>query len=114
MFEAQGFTLLTFVVMLGGIVAHSLKQFITARNNEQNVTFKTYYLVHWPETVVALIGSFVLWVGIPEVAQFFPAFANSIGITGGVGILSSFLCGFVGNSLADFMGGRVATVVKGE
>lgn len=110
MFATTGFTFLTFAILLAGIAVHSLKQFRTAKANQADITFNSYFLEHWPETVTAAIGSIVLWAGLPEIAQLMPDFASSIGLSGDVGIVSSFVCGFVGNSLADLIGGRAKSL----
>lgn len=114
MLETTGFTLLTFAVLLGGIVTHSLKQFGTAKVNKTEVTLRSYYGNHWPETAIAVIGSLVLWGGLPELVVMMPEFAQTIGLGSDVGIFSSFLCGFVGNSLADLFGSRARSVAIGS
>lgn len=114
MFSTTGFTLLTFIVLLGGIATHSLKQFVTARVNKAEVTAGSYYGKHWPETAIAVIGSLVLWGGLPELVVVMPEFSATIGLGSTVGIFSSFLCGFVGNSLADLFGSRARSVAIGS
>lgn len=114
MFQSTGFSLLTFLVLLGGIIAHAAKQFQTARSNKATLTIKGYAVDNLPETVIAVIGSLVLWAGLPELATMFPSLAEKLGIGAQVGILSSFGCGFVGNSIADLWGGRVNAVALGD
>lgn len=110
MFATTGFSLVTFAVLLGGIIVHALKQFRTAKTNRAEITVRSYFVNHWAETAIAAIGSMVLWIGLPELADIAPDLAANIGLDGDVGILSSFVCGFVGNSIADLVGGRARTI----
>lgn len=110
MLSTTGFSLLTFIVLFGGMVVHIAKQFRTARVNQADITIRAYFVEHWPETATGIIGSLVLWMGLPELAEAFPEVAAAIKLGDEVGIFSSFVCGFVGNSLADLVGNRAAAI----
>lgn len=110
MFSTTGFSLLTFLILISGVIVHALKQFQTARTNQADITIKSYFVEHWPESVTATLGSLVLWIGLPEIASMFPEFAESVGLGSSVGIVSSFACGFIGNSVADLIGGRAKVI----
>lgn len=113
MLELTGFSLATFGALLAGIIVHALKQFRTARANKADLTAGGYFGKNWPETVIAGLSAIVLWVGLPEIAATFPELAEQIGLGGDVGVVSSFACGFVANSLADLVGGRARSVTLG-
>lgn len=106
MLATEGPSLLTALALVAGLVCHGLKQFRTARAAGSGITVADYVTAHWPETSTAIIAATVLWAGLPELAGVMPDAARSLGVGDHVGILSSFACGFVGNSLADFIGGR--------
>ncbi len=110
MFSPHGFSILTFLALLGGMIVHSLKHFRQAKAAGVSMTFRCYWFDNWDTSAVSLISSAVLWGGLPEVAQIFPDTAAAIGFDGMVGIIGSFACGIIGNSLSDFIGKRAATV----
>lgn len=105
-----GITFVTLLAMLCGVLIHVLKQLIAARRTQAGLTLRCYVFDHWPESLLSLLCSFVLYLAIPEIATLFPDFAKSVGITAQQTILSSFAAGFIGNSLADFLGNRVKSI----
>lgn len=105
-----GITFITLLAMLCGVLVHVLKQLIAARRAQTGLTLRAYVFDHWPETLLSLLCSFVLYLAIPEIAALFPDFAKSIGIADKQSIISSFAAGFIGNSLADFLGNRVKAI----
>lgn len=105
-----GITLWTFLALTCGLVAHALKQYIASRRLGAPVSTRQYWIEHWPETTLAVICAVVLYLGLPEIAAAWPDMATALGLTGQQTILSSFVAGFVSNSLADFLGGRVRTL----
>ena len=109
-FSSEGVTLITFFSMLGGLLVHSMKQLIAARRNDAGLGVTKYVGEHWPETVVATVSSVVLWLGIPEIAAQFPDLATVLGVADKQTVLSSFVVGYMANSLADFLGGRARAV----
>lgn len=110
MFDTTGVSLLTFAVMVLGVLTHVLKQFIGASRIQSTITLQQYVLAHGAESIVSAACALVLWLGLPELTLLAPDLATSIGLSGKQGVLSSFACGFVANSLADVLGGRVAAV----
>ena len=108
-----GITFLTFCALLAGLAALSLTHLIALKRNGRRLTrtvLHEYAVQNWPETTLGTICAFVLWLGMPELAASFPDVAAAIGLKGERTVLSSFICGFVGNVLADLLGGRVQTV----
>lgn len=110
MFAMHGFSILTALALIGGIVVHALKHFRQAKASGVALTIRAYVLDNWDTSAIAVISSLILWAGIPEIAQKFPEVASAVGVDMGVGIVSSFACGFIGNSLADYFGKRAAAV----
>lgn len=98
--------------LLLGILAHVLKQLVGARRAGGYVSLQCYFLSSWPETLLAVCCSLGLWLALPELPHFFPDLAPKLGFSGQQTALGSFLCGFVGNSLADILGGRLARLVR--
>ncbi len=110
MARVNGVTFLTAFALLCGVAAHILKQLITARRNRAGVTARDYLVVHWPETLLATISAAVLYLGLPEIAVLFPDLSSSLGVGTRQSVLSSFVVGFMANSIADFLGGRARTI----
>lgn len=108
-----GVTAFTFLAMILGLLAHSLKQLIAARRNTAGLNLNAYVLEHWPETLLASISAVVMWLGLPEIASLFPDLARALGVSDSQTILSSFVVGFMSNSLADFLGGRARAIGGG-
>lgn len=109
-----GITPLTIAVAIAGLLVHGLTQLITARRANVGITVKQYFVGHWPESLLAVVCSFVLYLGMPELVTVFPDFAKSIGATGTQTILSSFAAGFFGNWLANFLGGRARSLTGAD
>lgn len=110
MYAATGISLLTVLALLAGLFAHSLKQLIAARRNQVQLTPRQYVLGCWPETMLGTMTAIVFWLGQPEIVSMFPDVARQIGFGSSQSILSSFAVGFIGNSLADFLGGRARAI----
>jgi hypothetical protein len=106
----SGITVLTVLALICGFLVHSLTQLITARRNSVEITVQQYFVGHWPETLLAAICSTVLFLGMPELATYFPDFAKSIGASGQQTVLSSFAAGFFGNWLSNFLGARARSI----
>lgn len=106
----NGITWLTALALVCGLASHSLKQIIAARRNQANLDLKTYYVGHWPEGLLATISAVVLYIGLPEIAAMFPDLASALGVGAQQSVLSSFVVGFMANSLADFLGGRARSI----
>lgn len=105
-----GITTLTVLALVLGLAAHSLKQLIAARRNAADLTVRAYFFGHWPEGLLATISAVVLYLGLPELAAMFPDLAGSLGVNGSQTVLSSFVVGYMANSLADFLGGRARSI----
>lgn len=110
MFAMHGFSLITFLALVGGMIVHSLKHFRQAKVAGVSLTFKAYWIDNWDTSATSFISAAVLWAGIPEIAQMFPDAAASVGVDGKVGIIGSFACGIIGNSLADLLGKRAKAI----
>lgn len=106
----NGITWLTAFALVCGLVAHALKQLIVARRNTADLSVSNYALTHWPETMLAVVSAIVLYLGLPEIAAMFPDLAAALGIGGSQSVLSSFVVGYMANSLADFLGGRARSI----
>jgi hypothetical protein len=109
----EGVTYITFASMLCGLLAHSLKQLIAAKRNKAGLKIIDYYVENLPETLLATVSALVLWFGLPEIAELFPDLARVLGVTDRQTVLSSFVVGFMANSLADFLGGRARSIGGG-
>jgi hypothetical protein len=110
LFDSHGITLLTLFAVLSGIFVHILKQLIAARRNGVKVTLKAYAMYHLAETVLCALCGVVFYLALPELSALAPELASKIGLEKNQTILSSFAAGYIGNSLADFLGGRVASL----
>lgn len=102
------------LALLLGMLAHTLKQLITSRVTPGvPITLRQYFLTSWQETLFAVLCSIGLFIGYPEVPQWFPALGAFLTLPSYPTPLGGFLCGFIGNSLADILGGRLTKVVNG-
>jgi hypothetical protein len=110
----EGFSLLTFAAVLAGLIAHAMKHYVSAKRSQAELTLKAYYIDRWPESVISVVSAFVLWAGLPELATLFPDFSKQVGLSENPGVIASFVCGFIGNSLADFVGGRAKLIGGGQ
>lgn len=102
---------MTILALFLGILAHALKQIVTARRAGSFSGLKDYFLVSWPETALALVCSLAMYFAWPEVPTLMPAIAAGVGIGPDQTFIGAFLCGFVGNSLADLLAGRLQRIV---
>lgn len=105
-----GITFVTVFALIAGLLVHGLTQLITARRAQVDVTLRKYFLDHWPETTLAIICAIVMYAALPELATRFPDLAGQVGFGKERTVLSSFLCGFVGNWFANFLGGRARSL----
>lgn len=108
--ETTGITLTTVLAVVCGLLVHILKQLITARRAQASLSLRGYILNHWPESLLSLLCALVLFLAIPELAALFPDFAKPLGLEQRQTIISSFVAGFMGNSIADFIGGRAKAI----
>lgn len=102
----------TFSILFLGILAHALKQLVGAKRAGAGLTAQAYFVDCWPETALAAICSIGLYFGLPELAGLFPELASKIGLPPHPTMIGSFFVGFMGNSLADILGGRISRVVQ--
>lgn len=100
----NGITLITFAALLCGIYVHTAKQIRAAK--KLKVTIRSYFTESMGETITSAVCSLIGYLALPELAHQFPDLAGTIGLTDQQTVLSSFLVGYMGNSLADFVGGR--------
>jgi hypothetical protein len=102
--------MLTVIALLLGIAAHALKQIIGARRAGTYVSLREYFLQSWAETALAVVCALAMYLAYPEIPVLFPALAAALGIGTTQTAFGAFLCGFVGNSLADILGGRLVRI----
>lgn len=105
-------TIATFTMLVLGVLAHALKQLVSAKRAGAGVTAGEYFLSYWPETLLAAVCSMGMYFGLPELAQLFPDLATTIGLPSKPTMIGSFFAGFMGNSLADILGGRISRMVQ--
>lgn len=105
-------TATTFTMLVLGILAHALKQLIAAKRSGAGMTARVYFLTFWPESLLAAVCSLGMYFGLPELARLFPDLANTIGLPPEPTMIGSFFAGFMGNSLADVLGGRISRLVQ--
>jgi hypothetical protein len=110
----NGITFITVLALLCGVAAHVLKQLIAARRNQAGLNMRSYCLTHWPEGVLALVSAAVLYLGLPEIAAMFPDLSKALGVGSEQSVLSSFVVGYMANSLADFLGGRARSIAGAQ
>lgn len=103
---------MTVIALLLGILAHALKQIVTARRMGTYRGLYCYVVDSWPETLLAVVCSLGLYLALPEIAVLFPDLAATLGIPPVPTLIGSFFAGFVGNSLADVLGGRLVRLVQ--
>ena len=103
---------MTLLMLLLGVLAHSLKQLIAAKRAGAGMPALDYFLTYWPETLLATVCSVGMYFGLPELAQMFPDLAATIGLPPHPTLIGSFFAGFMGNSLADLLGGRISRLVQ--
>jgi hypothetical protein len=108
--DLSGITVVTVFALLLGILSHVLKQLITARRNKAGVSLNSYVTENWPESALAMIFALVLYLALPEIAQAFPDLLKPLGIGEKQTVFSSFMVGYLANSLSDFIGGRAKTI----
>jgi hypothetical protein len=106
------FTVSTFAMLILGILAHALKQLVGAKRVGSGLAARQYFLEYWPETLLAVVCSLAMYFGLPEMAQIFPDLAAQIGLPPRPVMILSFFAGFLGNSLADLLGGRISRLVQ--
>lgn len=63
-----------------------LKQLMDARRNGADMSCKSYIMDHWPETVSAVLGVFVLWIVALEANQLTALAALTLGYTVNSGV----------------------------
>jgi hypothetical protein len=102
----NGLTLLTFIALLCGLYVHTAKQIRNAKKIDVKVTYKSYFADNLGETITSAVCSLVGYLALPELAHQFPEMAKTAGLSEQQSVLSSFIVGYMGNSLADFLGGR--------
>lgn len=105
-------TTVTFLMLILGILAHALKQLIGAKRAGAGMTYRAYFIDCWPESLLAVVCSLGMYFGLPELAQLFPDLAGTIGLPDYPTMIGSFFAGFMGNSLADLLGGRITRLVQ--
>lgn len=106
----NGLTWLTAFALVCGLVAHALKQIIIARRVSADMSVRQYAVQHWPESLLAVVSAVVLYLGLPEIAATFPDLSSALGVGKSQSVLSSFVVGYMANSLADFLGGRARSI----
>lgn len=90
------------LMALAGVGTHWLKQIIMMRSNSpaglKPIGFKMYWITCWPESLVALLSTIG---GI--------AFMHESGM---LTHAMSYAVGYMGNSMADMLGGRVQAMIN--
>lgn len=92
---------LVITMALCGVLSHWLKQLITVRNTAgpgTSIGLRAYWLTHWPESLFCLMST------VGGIAFFYES-----------GMLThamAYAVGFMGNSMADMLGGRVQAMVN--
>lgn len=105
-------TTATFTMLILGILAHALKQLAGAKRAGAGMKPRAYFIEYWPETLLAVVCSVSMYFVLPELAQLFPDLAATIGLPPRPTMILSFFAGFLGNSLADLLGGRISRLVQ--
>jgi hypothetical protein len=103
---------MTLIALILGVLAHALKQVVSARRLGAYRGLYAYVVDSWPESLLAAVCSVGLYLGLPELALLFPDLAATVGLPDHPTIIGSFFAGFVGNSLADVLGGRLVRLVQ--
>jgi hypothetical protein len=109
----NGINLLTILALLCGLYVHTAKQIRNAKKLDVKVTYKSYFADNLGETITSFVCSLVGYLALPELAAHFPEMAKMAGLSADHTVLSSFIVGYMGNSLADFLGGRVEKLSGG-
>ena len=110
----NGITWITVLSLFCGLLAHGLKQLITAKRSQSDISVRNYAVVHWPESLLSVVSASVLYLGLPEIASIFPDLSSTLGVGKSQSVLSSFVVGYMANSLADFLGGRARSITGAE
>ena len=106
----SGITWLTALTLLGGLLVHTLKDYGAARMNNVQLTLTQYLSGSWVEGVVATVAALVMWLSLPELAAAFPDLARTAGVGAKQTVLSSFIVGYMSNSLVGLLGNRAKLV----
>jgi hypothetical protein len=102
----------TLIALALGVLAHALKQLVAARRLGTYRGLRSYFVDGWPESLLAVVCSVGLYLVLPELAVLFPDLAATIGLPPHPTIIGAFFAGFMGNSLADVLGGRLVRLVQ--
>lgn len=87
------------VMTLLGVVTHWMKQIAIARKSPgmAPIGVREYWLTYWPETIAAATSSVAGIALLSELGYLTPA--------------TAFGVGYLGNSAADLIGGRVQAMI---
>lgn len=89
------------LMVLMGVVTHWLKQLVMMKKANPegfgHITFKQYWVDHWPETLMAATSAAAAVTLLYEIEHLTAA--------------SAWGAGYLGNSAADLIGGRVQAMI---
>lgn len=99
-----------FIGLFLGILLHALHALSTAKVSTGSAGMNpiTYFTQNWLATSTSLVASIAMFMGLPELVVAFPDLVKALGLstfnTGS--FLSGFMCGFLGDVIAGYMGER--------
>lgn len=90
------------VMALLGVVTHWMKQVAMARKTSPTgigmISVRDYWITYWPETIAAVTSTVAGVALLAEMGYLSP--------------VASFGVGYLGNSAADLIGGRVQAMIN--
>lgn len=105
---------ISIIATLLGFLTHTGKQMITSRATAgRPLTLAEYLSASWIETFTAASCSAGLFLAYPEIGSWFPGLGMAANLPTTQTPFGGFVCGFIGNSLADMLGGRITQIVNG-
>lgn len=89
-----------------GLLLHAFKQLRTAKKVGNPTTLKSYFVDNWEESLTSVVSGVLFLLGFQEICVLFPE-AGKVFSLGNGSLLYGAMCGGLGNSIADGIGGRV-------
>jgi uncharacterized membrane protein len=100
-FDTLEYSLTTIALMtVLGVITHWMKQIMLARKSASMtpLSVRSYWVTYWPETIAAATSSVAGVALMQELGYLTPAVAFGVG--------------YLGNSAADLIGGRVQAMIS--
>jgi hypothetical protein len=101
----SGFNWWTGLALLAGLIVHTLK----AAAQLQPLTWRRYWKTDWLDWTAGPLCALALWFSHKELSDAMPDLAKAVGVIAKPTLLSSFVCGYLGDSLADLLSLRLGT-----